>query len=121
LCTCTTSSKPLFDGTWLRRGTHLSVIGAFQPHTREVDDETVRRSRVIVDTYEGALAEAGDLLIPLSNGTIRRDHIVADLHEIASAKKQGRTSDDQITLFKSVGCAVEDLVMAHLIYKRASA
>ena len=121
VCTCTNSPKPLFDGRWLRPGTHLNVIGAFQPHTREVDEETVRRSRVIVDTYEGALTEAGDLLIPLSNGTIRRDHIVGDLHEIASGKKQGRTSKDEITLFKSVGCALEDLVTAQLIYKRATA
>ena len=121
VCTCTNSPKPLFDGRWLRPGTHLNVIGAFQPHTREVDDETVHRSRVVVDTYEGALAEAGDLLIPLSNGTIRRDHIVADLHELASGKTQGRTREDEITLFKSVGCALEDLVAAQLIYRRATA
>jgi len=121
LCTCTDSPLPLFDGRQLRPGAHLNVIGAFQPHTREVDDETVRRSRVVVDTYEGALAESGDLLIPLANGTIRRDHIVADLHEVASGKMQGRTSEDEITMFKSVGCALEDLVTAQLIYRRANA
>jgi ornithine cyclodeaminase len=67
---------------------------------------------VVVDTYEGALAEAGDLLIPIANGNIGREHIVADLHELASGKKAGRTSEDQITLFKSLGCAIEDLVTA---------
>ena len=80
----------------------------------------MRRARIVVDTYEGALAEAGDLLIPLRNGTIVRDQIVADLHEIASGKKQGRVSRDDIALFKSVGCALEDLVTAKLVYERAS-
>jgi len=118
ICTCTTSPTPLFDGRWLRPGTHLNLVGAFQPETREVDDETVKRTRVVVDTYEGALTEAGDLLIPLSKGVIDRAHVRADLHEIASGKKLGRTHADDITLFKSVGCAIEDLVTAQLAYKR---
>ena len=119
ICTCTTAHEPLFNGNWLRLGTHLNLVGAFQPETSEVDDTTVKRARVVVDTYEGALSEAGDLLIPINNGTVERSHIVADLHEIASGKKPGRTNPDQITLFKSVGCAMEDLVTAHLIYQQA--
>jgi alanine dehydrogenase len=119
ICTCTTAVEPLFDGRWLQPGAHLNVVGAFQPHTREVDDETVRRARVVVDTYDGALAEAGDLLIPMKNGTISRSHVVADLHEIAAGKKAGRTRRDDITLFKSVGCALEDLVTALWVYGRA--
>jgi ornithine cyclodeaminase/alanine dehydrogenase-like protein (mu-crystallin family) len=119
LCACTTSPEALFDGRTLRPGAHLNLVGAFQPHTREVDDETVRRARVVVDTYDGALTEAGDLLIPLGDGSIQRNHIVADLHEIASGKKPGRTQAEDITLFKSVGCALEDLVTAELVYKRA--
>src|SRR5438270_2348891 len=119
ICTCTTATEPLFDGHWLRSGTHLNVVGAFQPYTREVDDETVRHARVVVDTYAGALAEAGDLLIPIKNGIITRSHIIADLHEIASGKKTGRTGRDDITLFKSVGCALEDLVTAQLVYEHA--
>jgi ornithine cyclodeaminase/alanine dehydrogenase-like protein (mu-crystallin family) len=119
ICTCTTATEPLMDGRWLRPGTHLNLVGAFQPHTREVDDETVRRARVVVDTYEGALAEAGDLLIPIKNGSIGREHIIADLHEIASGKKSGRTGRDDITLFKSVGCALEDLVTAQLVYDQS--
>lgn len=118
ICTCTTAHEPLFDGKWLRPGTHLNLVGAFQPETREVDDTTVKRARVVVDTYDGALSEAGDLLIPIKNGSIERSHIVADLHEIASGKKPGRTNPDQITLFKSVGCALEDLVTAQLIYRQ---
>lgn len=118
ICSCTTAHKPVFDGSWLRPGTHLNLVGAFQPETREVDDITVERSYVVVDTYEGALQEAGDLLIPIKNGTVHRPHIVADLHEIASGKKPGRINTDQITLFKSVGCALEDLVTAQLIYRQ---
>ena len=117
LCTCTPSPVPLFDGDWLRPGTHLNLVGAFQPETREVDDTTVKRSYVVVDTYDGALQEAGDLLIPIKNGTIDRSHIVADLHEIASGKKPARTLAESITLFKSVGCALEDLVTAQLAYQ----
>jgi len=119
ICTCTTAHEPLFDGNWLRTGTHLNLVGAFQPETREMDDVTVKRARVVVDTYEGALQEAGDLLIPIKNGTIDRSHIAADLHEIASEKEAARTNAESITLFKSVGCALEDLVTAQLICQHA--
>jgi ornithine cyclodeaminase/alanine dehydrogenase-like protein (mu-crystallin family) len=120
LCTCTTSPEPLFKGEWLRSGIHLNLVGAFQPETREVDDETVKRARVVVDTYEGALAEAGDLLIPIKKGVVDAGHVIADLHEIASRKKTGRTSASDITLFKSVGCALEDLVTAKLVFDKIS-
>ena len=115
LCTCTTSPIPLFDGRVLRPGTHLNVVGAFQPHTREVDTPTIKRARVVVDTYDAACSEAGDILIPIEEGAISRDHIVADLHELVSGKKQGRCNSEDITVFKSVGCALEDLVTAELL------
>jgi ornithine cyclodeaminase/alanine dehydrogenase-like protein (mu-crystallin family) len=119
VCTCTTSSVPLFAGRWVRPGAHLNLVGAFQPETREVDDETIKRARVVVETCATVLAEAGDLLIPLGHGAITRSHILADLHEIAGGKKQPRTRSEDITLFKSVGCALEDLVTAQLVYHRA--
>jgi alanine dehydrogenase len=112
LCTCTSSTDPLFDGNMLRKGTHLNVIGSFRPTTREVDDVTIRRSRIVVETYDGAFAEAGDLIIPINSGVIRRDHLLANLHELVKGKKTVRTSPGDITLFKSVGCALEDLVAA---------
>lgn len=118
LCTCTTSHEPLFDGRWLRPGTHLNLVGAFQTHTREIDDETARRARIVVDTYDGALAEAGDIVIPLRKGVITRAHILADLHELASGRRRVRSSPEDVTLFKSVGCALEDLVTATSIYKK---
>ncbi|HEV2022888.1 MAG TPA: ornithine cyclodeaminase family protein [Terriglobales bacterium] len=115
LCTCTTASEPLFDGSWIRPGTHLNLVGAFQPEAREVDDTTVQRARVVVDTYDGAMAEAGDLLLPMRRGVISREHLAADLHQLVSGKKPGRSSAEEITLFKSLGCALEDLVAASLV------
>ena len=115
ICTCTTSNTPLFEGLLLKPGTHLNVVGAFQPHTREVDDVTVQRSLVVADTHDAVLAEAGDILIPLSQGLITRDHVRADLHELLSGKKTVRTSPQDITLFKSVGSALEDLATAELL------
>lgn len=115
ICTCTTSQTPLFDGNLVRPGTHLNLVGTFQPHAREVDSATIQRARVVVDTYDGALAEAGDLLIPMRDGIMGRDHIAADLHELVSRKKAGRTNPADITVFKSVGCALEDLVAAEML------
>lgn len=118
LCTCTTSKTPIFDGKLIREGTHLNLVGGFQPDGREVDDFVVSRARIVVDTFAGSLSEAGDLLIPLSHGTITRQNIVADLHEIVSGKKEGRQGAGDITVFKSVGFALEDLVIAALVYER---
>jgi ornithine cyclodeaminase/alanine dehydrogenase-like protein (mu-crystallin family) len=114
LCTCTSNSAPLFDGRDLRPGTHLNLVGAFRPETREVDTHTIAHSRVVVDTYLAA-SEVGELVVPLQEGAIARDHVAADLHELISGKKQGRRSPQEITIFKSVGCALEDLVAAELL------
>jgi ornithine cyclodeaminase len=114
ICTCTTSVTPLFDGKLLRPGTHVNAVGAFRPNTREVDDATMLRSRLAVDSYEGAPMEAGDILIPQRNRIIGPDHIIADLHDGLSGKIIRRESSD-ITLFKSVGCALEDLAAARLL------
>ena len=115
ICTCTTSHNPLMEGDLLRAGTHLNLIGAFQPHTREVDSATVQRAHVVVDTYDGAMAEAGDLLVPIREGSIGRDHIISDLHQLVSGQRSGRSGPEDITIFKSVGCALEDLVTAELV------
>ncbi|HSY91749.1 MAG TPA: ornithine cyclodeaminase family protein [Candidatus Binatus sp.] len=115
LCTCTSHPAPLFDGRDLRPGTHLNLVGAFRPQTREVDTYTIQHARVVVDTYGAALSEVGELMIPLQEGAITRDHIAADLHELVSGTRQGRRSPQEITVFKSVGCALEDLVAAELL------
>ena len=115
ICTCTNSVEPLFDGKLIRPGTHLNLIGTFQPHAREVDSFLIRRSRVFVDTHAAARAEAGDILVPLHAGEIQGDHVRGDLHELLSGAKSGRLHEDDITIFKSVGCALEDLVTAKLV------
>ena len=94
---------------------HLNLVGAFQPHAREVDSATVQRALVFVESCEGAPKGTGDLLIPLQEGAIGSTHVAGDLHELTSGKKRGRMNADDITLFKSVGCALEDLVTAELL------
>jgi alanine dehydrogenase len=122
LVTCaTTSPRPVFSGRDPRPGTHVDAVGAFRPATREVDTEMVRRARVVVDTFEGAWEEAGDLLIPIKAGAITRRHVKAELAEIVAGRKPGRTSQEEITLFKSVGWAPEDAATARLAYDRAVA
>jgi alanine dehydrogenase len=115
VCCATSSSSPVLSGVWLRPGTFVDLVGNFSPTGSEIDDEVLRRSRVYVDTLEGALAEAGDLLGPLSRGVITRQAIVGELSDLVCARIQGRRSADEITLFKSVGAALEDLVAAKLI------
>lgn len=117
--TVTTSPTPVFSGSCLRKGTHLNVIGAFTPETREVDSETVKKASLFVDSYEGALSEAGDLLIPMKEGVISRQDIRAELSEVVTGIMPGRTTEDEITLFKSVGFAIEDAAVARLAYDRA--
>lgn len=121
ICTCTSSPVPLFDGKLLNTGTHINAIGAYTPTTRELDSETVGRARVIIDAESAAGREAGDVLIPMSQGAINSDHIKGTLADIVSGKVAGRESPPEITLFKSCGLAIEDLVTAKLAYSRAIA
>jgi ornithine cyclodeaminase/alanine dehydrogenase-like protein (mu-crystallin family) len=111
VCTCTTSAVPVFDGRHLADGAHVNAVGAYLPNERELDAETVARAVVVVETREVALAEAGDLLIPIGEGVIDRDHIRADLAEVVGGARI-RVADNDVTLFESVGMAFEDLVVA---------
>lgn len=121
IVTATTSTTPVFDGNDLMPGTHITCIGAFKPGDREVDDATVSRSRIYVDAHDAAPTEAGEIIIPLSNGTITMADIKADLGELLLKQNEGRTSPEQITLFKSVGMAVQDLAVAKKVLERAEA
>jgi len=114
VCTCTTSEEPLFDGTWLPAGVHVNAVGSYRPDTREIDTEAVRRARVVVETRDVALAEAGELLIPIREGVMEAGHIAADLAETVRGAVVRRSPDD-VTLFKSVGMAFEDLVVARAV------
>lgn len=116
----TISSEPLISGRSLRPGTHLDLVGGFTPAMREADDEAIRRARVYVDTRAGATSEAGDIVQPLNSGVLAADGIVADLHELARGRKSGRGSAGEITLFKSVGAALEDLAAGIAVYRRSA-
>lgn len=119
--TATTAGTPLFPGGLLRPGQCVVAVGAFTPATREVDSEAVRRASVFVDTWLGALEEAGDILIPLQEGAIDRAHLRGELADLAAGRAPGRQSDREITLFKSVGSALEDLAAANLALDAAAA
>jgi alanine dehydrogenase len=112
----TLSSEPLIRGAWLRRGTHVDLVGGFTPKMREADDQAVRRARLYVDTRAGAGKEAGDIVVPLRRGVIAQADIRGDLFDLCRHESKGRTSATQITLFKSVGTAIEDLAAAILIW-----
>jgi len=111
----TLAQQPLVQGAWLKKGQHLDLVGGFTPAMREADDEAVARSRVFVDTRQGASKEAGDIVQPLNNGTLKPEGIVADLFELCREEKRGRQGAGDITLFKSVGTALEDLAAAELV------
>ena len=117
IVSCATLSKtPLVEGAWLRPGQHVDLVGAYTPAMRESDDAAVRAARLFVDTRAGALKEAGDIVQPLKAGEIREDDVLADLYDLARGRHAGRDPGDarSITLFKSVGAALEDLAAAEL-------
>jgi ornithine cyclodeaminase/alanine dehydrogenase-like protein (mu-crystallin family) len=111
VCTCTSSPKPLFDGETLTGGVHVNAVGAYTADTRELDTTAVSRARVVVETRAVAMAEAGDLLIPMAEDAIGGEHVVADLTELVRGKEVRRSAAD-VTAFISVGVAFEDLVVA---------
>jgi len=114
--TATLSAEPLIRGAWLAPGTHVDCVGAYRPNMRETDDEVVRRARIFVDTRVGAFGEAGDILQPLAAGVIGKDAVLGDLFDLTRGSVAGRASADEITLFKSVGAAIEDLAAAVAVF-----
>jgi alanine dehydrogenase len=119
ICTATTSSHPVFADADVRPGTHINAVGAYTPQMQEIPVETVARAKIVIDHHEASLAEAGDLLIPLQQGLIAESHIYAELGEIAAGRKPGRASLDEVTLFKSVGVAVQDVAAAGAVLEAA--
>lgn len=117
--TATTSTAPVFPGAALEPGTHVNAIGAYTPEMRELDDDAVRSAVLVVDSREAALSEPGDIVIPIRSGAITPSHIRAELGEVAAGTRPGRTSEDEITVFKSVGSAVQDIVIARLVLRAA--
>lgn len=114
----TMSTLPLIKGEWLQAGQHLDLVGSYLPSLREADDNAITRSSVYVDNLEGACKETGDILIPIQNGTLKKEDIKGDLFEICKTKKiYMRTDQNEITLFKSVGHALEDLATASYLFE----
>jgi len=114
----TLSKTPMVLGELLKEGQHIDLVGAYKKDMREADDETIQKSSVFVDTYQGGLKESGDIVIPLKNGVIKESDVKADLFELCAELKQGRQNDNEITVFKSVGHALEDLAAATYYYNK---
>jgi ornithine cyclodeaminase len=121
VCTVTASREPVLEGAWLRAGTHVNAVGASLRSARELDSAAVARARVFVDRRESAANEAGDLLIPRAEGAIGDDHVQGELGDVLLGRVEGRRSEAEITVFKSLGLAVEDVASAHHIHARAPA
>ena len=119
ICTATTSKTPVFADADLKAGVHINAVGAFTPEMQEVPEETIQRARLVVDSREACWAEAGDLIIPRHKGLISESDIYAELGEIAAGTKRGRESEEEITFFKSVGNAVQDVSVARKVLEEA--
>jgi len=119
ICTVTSASTPILQGDWLSPGAHINAVGSSIPATRELDTNAVVRSRLFVDRRESTTSEAGDFLFPKREGAIGDDHILAEVGEVLLGLREGRRSPEEITLFKSLGLAVEDLAAAHYVYEQA--
>lgn len=119
--TATSSAEPVLRREWLKEGAHINAVGACFPHTRELDSATVADATLVVDSRESAVNESGDYLIPLAEGAIGDDHIAAELGEVLTGAHPGRTSEEEITVFDSLGVAVEDLFAAEYVVARARA
>jgi len=119
ICLSTTSRAPIVKTAWVRPGTHVNAIGANVANRREVEVDLLKSSRIVVEYREQALQEAGDLVVPIKAGEITADVIAAELGEVLTGAKPGRTSKDEITLFKSIGVAIEDVAVAAMAYDKA--
>lgn len=119
ICTATSSPTPVFNGNKVKDGTHINGIGSHTPNARELDTDIIKRSVFVGDSREACFSEAGDIMIPLKEGSITESHFFADLGEVVAGRKKGRENDSQITLFKSNGLAIQDAATAKLVYDKA--
>jgi alanine dehydrogenase len=121
ICTVTASREPVVEAGWITPGAHINAVGASLPTARELDSATVRMAKLFTDRRESLLREAGDVLAPLADGSITEDHVQGELAEILAGAVRGRESADDVTLFKSLGLAIEDVAAARHVYERALA
>jgi ornithine cyclodeaminase len=118
ICTVTSSREPLLSGEWIEKGTHINAVGSSTPVARELDTALIKRSKLFTDRYESILNEGGDFLIPKKEGAVGDNHIKAEIGEVLSGTKKGRLDDEEITVFKSLGIAAEDIFSAFHIYQK---
>jgi ornithine cyclodeaminase len=119
ICTTTSAKEPVLFGEWLAPGTHINAVGACFRNAREIDGAAMKRARVFTDCRESAENEAGDLLIAIDEGVIGKDHLLGEIGQVLNGTIAGRRSPDEITLYESLGVAVEDLAAAHHLLQRA--
>jgi len=119
ICTLTPASKPILKGAWIAKGAHINAVGSCTPVAREIDTDTVVRSRLYVDHRESTLHEAGDFIIPRNEGAVGDDHILGEIGNLLLGEVDGRTGDDEITLFEALGLGVEDLSVVRYLYHKA--
>jgi ornithine cyclodeaminase len=117
ICAVSASRTPIIRGDWLAPGTHLNLVGAHSPDSREADAGTLARARVFTEIGEFALAEAGDLLLAIEEGAITAEDIAGEIGEVFAGDLEGRQSPEQITLYKSLGNTAQDLIAAHQVYR----
>jgi ornithine cyclodeaminase len=118
ICTVTASKEPVIKDEWIANGTHINAVGSSTPMARELDTATILRSKLFADCYESIYKEAGDLLIPKKEGVVNDDHVKGEIGEVLLGTKKGRVNDDEITVFKSLGIAAEDIFSAYHIYEK---
>jgi alanine dehydrogenase len=119
LVTGTTAKEPIVKTEWLKAGVHINAVGSHRPDYREIDGATVARAKVVVDSREAILAECGDILLAIKENLISETHIHGEIGEVLAGTKPGRTSTGEVTLYKSVGIAIQDVATANLVYQKA--
>ena len=120
VCTVTSAAEPILLGEWVRPGTHVNVVGSSYAGPAEVDNELVRRSRFVVDSREGVLAQGAEFLRAKAAGVVGDEHIVGEIGQVLAGDVAGRTSAEEITVYKSLGHVVQDLACAWALYERDS-
>ena len=117
--TVTTAKEPILKTDWLKPGVHINAVGSHRPDMREIDGATLARAKVVVDSREAIMAECGDILLALKEGSISKENIHGEIGEVLAGTKPGREHTDEVTLYKSVGIAIQDVATANLVYHKA--